>query len=89
MSLLMMMMTTSTGFAQAAAQNLLQTELARAWPIVALGHKGRLACPAEASGRRRVERRLGLLDRHFQEQQKRQLLDVIAVGQTVITQDVQ
>ena len=31
---------------------------------------------------------LALLVRHFQEQQKRQLLDVIAVGQPVIPQDV-
>src|ERR1019366_9576829 len=35
-----------------------------------------------------VERRLGLLIRHFQEQQKRQLLDVVAVGQAVVPQDV-
>jgi hypothetical protein len=36
--------------------------------------------PAEAFGDwgRFVERRLGLFVRHFQEQQKRQLLDVIA-----------
>ncbi len=38
--------------------------------------------------RRLVERRLRLLVRHFQEQQKRQLLDVVAVGQAVIAQDV-
>ena len=49
----------------------------QARPILALGH-----------GRRLVERRLRLLVRHLQEQQKRQLLDVIAVGQTVIAEDV-
>ena len=32
--------------------------------------------------------RLGLLIRHFQEQQKRELFDVVAVGQAVITEDV-
>ena len=46
-------------------------------PILALGN-----------GRGLVERRPGLLIRHFQEQQKRQLLDVIAVGQAVIAKDV-
>src|ERR1022692_2712089 len=39
-------------------------------------------------GGRLVEGRLRLLVRHFQEQQKRQLLHVIAVGQAVIPQDV-
>ena len=40
------------------------------------------------NGRRLVERRPALLVRHFEEQQKRQLLDVVAVGQAVIPQDV-
>ena len=35
-----------------------------------------------------VERRLRLLVRHLQEQQERQLLDVVAVGQAVVPQDV-
>ncbi len=56
---------------------LVAIQLQQRRPIVALGN-----------GRRLVERRLRLLVRHFQEQQKRQLLDVIAVGQAVIAQDV-
>ncbi len=39
-------------------------------------------------GRRLLERRLRLLIGHFQKKQKRQLLDVIAVRQTVIAEDV-
>src|SRR6185312_11842602 len=35
-----------------------------------------------------IERRLHLLIGHLQEQQKRQLLDVVLVGQPVVTQDV-
>ncbi len=42
-----------------------------------LGHGGRL-----------VERRTRLLIRHLEEQQKRQLLHIIAVGQTVIAENV-
>jgi len=45
-------------------------------PVLALGDGGGL-----------VERRTRLLVRHFQEQEEGQLLDVIAVGQTVIPQD--
>ncbi len=46
--------------------------------------------PAVAFGNRRrlIERRLRLFIGHLQKQQKRQLLDVIAVRQPVITQDV-
>ncbi len=40
------------------------------------------------NGRGLVKRRPGLLIRHFEEQEKRQLLDVIAVGQAVIAQDI-
>ena len=40
------------------------------------------------NGRRLVVRRLRLLVCHFQKQQKRQLLDVIAVRQAIIPQDV-
>lgn len=46
-------------------------------PILALGN-----------GRRPVERRTRLLIRHLEEQQKRQLLDVVPIGQAVIPQDV-
>ena len=35
-----------------------------------------------------IDWRLRLLVRHFQEKEKRQLLDVIAVGEIVIPQDV-
>ena len=46
--------------------------------------------PAETFGDGRwfVERRLRLLVRHFQEQQKRQLLHVIAIRQTIIAENV-
>ena len=48
----------------------------QARPVVALGHARRLAA------------QLRLLLRHLQEQQERQLLDVIAVRQPVVPQDV-
>ena len=35
-----------------------------------------------------VKRRLALLVRHLEKQQKRQLLDIIAVGEPVIPQDI-
>ena len=46
--------------------------------------------PSESFGNRRclIERRLRLLVRHFQEEQKRKLLYVGAVRQTVIAKDV-
>ena len=37
---------------------------------------------------RPVERRLRLLVRHLQEEQERQLLDVVAIGEAVVAQDV-
>ena len=51
---------------------------------------GEQAGPVEAfgNGRRLVEWRPALLVRHLEEEQKRQLLDVIAVRQPVIAQDV-
>jgi len=46
--------------------------------------------PIDALGnwRELVERRPTLLIRHLQEQEKRQLLDVVTIGQPVIPQDV-
>ena len=46
-------------------------------PILALGN-----------GRRLVKGRTRLLIRHFEEQQKRQLLHIIAVGQTIVEENV-
>ena len=56
--------------------------------LVAILRQQRRPVRPFGNGRRLVERRPGLLIRHFQEEQKRQLLHVIAVGQTVIPQDV-
>ena len=56
--------------------------------IVTVQLEKRAPAKAFRDGRGLVERRLRLLVRHFQEQQKRQLLDVIAVGQAVVAQDV-
>jgi hypothetical protein len=48
------------------------------------------ALPVEIFGNRGffIERRLALLVRHFEEQQERQLLDIVAVGEPVVAQDV-
>ena len=48
------------------------------------------ALPIDVLGNRRrlIERRAALLIRHLEEEQKRQLLDIIAVRQPVIAQDV-
>ena len=56
---------------------LVAIQLQQRWPIETLGMGDGL-----------LNGGLRLLIRHFQEQQKRQLLDVIAVGQAVIPQDV-
>jgi len=55
-----------------------------------LQRRGAVVCPVEASrnGWRFVERRLALLIRHLEEKEKRQLLDVVAVRQPVIAQNV-
>ena len=56
--------------------------------LVALQLQQRISTEHFGNGRRLIERRLRLLVRHFQEEQKRELLDVVAVRQTVIPQDV-
>jgi len=47
-----------------------------------------LLAPPKPIGRRRVERRLGLLVCHFQEQQKRELLDIVAIREAIVPKDV-
>jgi hypothetical protein len=53
--------------------------------VAVLGHQAPLIV-ALGRGRRFVERRLALLLGHLEEQQKCQLLDVIAVRETVVTE---
>ena len=55
--------------------------------VAVQAHKRR---PVQALGNDRgsAERRLRLLVRHLQEQQERELLDVVLIGQAVVPQDV-
>ena len=56
--------------------------------LVALQLQQRVPTESLRNGRRLIERRLRLLVCHFQEEQKRELLDVVAVRQAIIAQDV-
>lgn len=51
---------------------------------------GQEAGPGEAlgDGRRFIEQRAGLLIGHFEEEQERELFDVVTVGEAVIPKDV-
>src|SRR5262245_34733101 len=56
--------------------------------LVAIAFNQALTVKVLRNRRRLIERRPALLIRHLEEEQKRQLLDVVAIRQPVIAQDV-